>query len=886
MIPQLHLHTEYSLLDGIIKIEDLVRHCEKEKIPAAIITDHGSTAGFPDLHFATKGTNVKPIYGCEFYFYDPADFKKTFHIVLLAKTNVGLKNLLILATKSYNKENFYKKPRINFDLLKKFGKDLVCLTACLGGLIFHPQLGEKYLMLLYDIFGDDLYLEIMEPNDMDVIKTFRRKYKIPIVITSDVHYLFKEDKSSHEIHLASKSKSNFSMKQYTLCYDYVPYSGSILKVAKRNIMEVIEKCNANLKPGKNMPRVNWLQEEEKEKWIKSIVDKKLRKIKKRKNGIYLKRFKYEYDVIKKSGYLDYFIIVTDYVNWARQQGIYVGWGRGSGVGSLMCYLTNITEVDPIKHDLIFERFLNPERPSVPDIDVDFEDERRNEVKNYVAEKYGKTSVVQIGTWGTRGVRSAFRDVARVLRIPQSEIGEILEAVEGNKKASVARYKKNYPDLFKYAEKLKGIKRNFSTHAAGMIISDKSLLGRIPMSYDPDADVYNSIWDMYSLEELGFIKFDILGLKTMTTIKVCERLMIKYQKFLKAAGEEGKIMEYNMANAEIKILDNKGKDKQSFSNVSVYKMLSKGETAGVFEFDGYAATNTCEQVGIADFNDIVAVNALARPGGMDKIGSYIEAKHSGEKYIHPKLKMILKDSRGILLYDDQVMRIVKELANFNPVEVDKFRKAMKGQTTQAKKLYGHIFKEYEQKFINGCVKNKIPRSKAKQIYEQMITFSGYGFNKNHATAYSVITYVTAFIKCHWPLIFAYAFVITQDEKKIERLLDEIKDIKIYPPDINISEIDYTLNFKEEKILKGLTTIKGIGDAAANKIIKLRPYKDFEDFVIKTRGKGIQKQAIIAMINGGVFGKNKLKCKNELEKLLKKPPKQMARKKKSKAVGLWG
>lgn len=851
MITQLHLHTEFSLLDGIITIPSLVAFAMDNKLPAVCVTDHGGIGAFPELYFECKKAGIKPIFGCEFYFYDIENFKKTYHIVLIAQNNTGLVNIIKLSSKSYDKQNFYKKPRINFDLLREHSEGLFCLTACPAGLIFDPTNGEKNLMLLYDIFGKNLYLELSNFNDNKLIIKYHNKYKIPYVITNDTHYLFVKDKRIHEIQLATVTRDSFSMAAYDLHYEAkYKVDRAIISKAEKNILSIIDKCNAELKMGKFMPKVNWLKEEEKDQYIKTIVDKKLRKINRRKDKDYIKRFKYEFDVIKKAGYLDYFIIVADYVNWARNQGIFVGWGRGSGAGSLLAYLTNITQIDPIKHNLIFERFINPERPSVPDIDVDFEDARRNEVKKYVTDKYGKQNVVQIGTYGTRGLKQSYRDVARALKISQSDINLILQAIDKGDRAITGTFARKYPELFEYGESLKGVKRNFSTHAAGVVISDKPLIGKLPLIYDETSGTYSTSWDMYVLEKMGFVKFDILGLRAMNTLHICEDLLRKHAK-----------IETNMVNNEVLIYDNNMKENITPERKKVYKMLSQGKTSGVFEFEGWSAQQVCKQIKIDNFNDIVAANALARPGGRKQVDDYIKAKRQGVKYFHPLLEPILKDSRGILLYDDQVMRIVSELAGFDAIKVDEFRKTMKATAAKAIELYkgeDNAFVRYKSDFIKGCRKNNIPEKTAEQIYQQITSFDGYGFNKNHATAYSIISYVTAFMKVTVPEIYAYAYLMTAGEDNLDKLLHDLPQVKVINPDINKSEIAFSLDIKSKRILKGLCSVKGIGTKAAEVIIKNRPYKDFSDFLSKTKGGGLTKDAILNCINCGLFGPDKKGC----------------------------
>lgn len=826
MLGQLHCHSEYSLLDGIVKVPDIVNFATDNGIDFCSITDHGNISHIPELYFACKEKKIKPIFGCEFYFKIGTEPKQNYHLILIAQNEIGLRNLIQLSTKSFDGENFYRKPRITYPLLEEFNEGLICLTACQKSPIF-SQHGERQLAQLGKYFFDRLYLEIMTSLDWKLVLKYCRNFGLPFIISKDVHYLDLSQREIHEVHLSS---TGLSLQQYDLSYNgSLNLPIALIKKAKSNLKVLVDSIeNIELDRSLKMPRVKTkFNKQDKVNYLLRRAKRKIFK-KRRLSREYLNRLEFELSVFEKQGYIDYLWIVKEVCDYAKRKGIFKGWGRGSGAGSLLLFGLDIFEVDPIKYNLIFERFINPDRPSVPDIDIDFEHGRRDEIFQFCVKRFGQDRVCKIGTFHVRGLHSAFRDAGKHLGYKMNDVTGILNVIDFGKDREKERLEKKHSELFRIGNLLTGIKRNLSTHAAGIIISPVSLDGRIPLNGDGVSQ-----WDMYSLEDLGWVKFDFLNSKTLTAMRICSDLVKEHYK-----------VDMMMTN-EVDTEDERGE---------IYKLISSKDTIGLFQFEGYQASEVAGKIGLANFNELVAASALCRPSALNQVKPYSLAKRKRIKFQNEKLNAILNPTRGLILYDDQVMRITKELAGFNSIEVDNFRKACKATSVKAKDKYNRLFKEYENKFFDGCLESGLDKETIRKLYSQMKRFESYGFNKNHATAYSIETYASAVLKCYFPLLYLYSLlVVAETDKTRTKYLEEIKrlDFEVENVDINRSDTDFTLDHKSKSILYGLTTVKEVGESSAKAIIENRPYKNFDDFLKKVQGSGLKANAVKSLIETGAF-----------------------------------
>ncbi len=878
----LHVHTHYSLLDGLTKIDELIATAQADGAPAVAITDHGVMYGVIDFYQKCKKAGIKPIIGVETYLAPGSRLdkvtvdheKRNYHLLLLAKNNTGYHNLLKLISIAHL-EGFYYKPRIDWEILTKYHKGLIGATACLGGeipvLIRSNRLKEakKRLIEYNELFGqDNFYLELMPHFELDgqekinrQLIAFSKELNIPLIATNDIHYLRKEDDEAQDILLCLQNKkkkddtdrmsmvgSNFSYrsgKEMAELFADTPEAIS-------NTVKVAKMCNVEIELGKvHLPYFSVPQDLDGNSYLRQLCEQGL---KKRFNKNYnevskeiRERMDYELSVIKKMGWPSYFLIVADFVNWAKENKIIVGPGRGSAAGSLVCYLTGITNLDPLKYNLLFERFLNPDRISMPDIDLDFADTRRDEVIRYVENKYGHDHVSQIITFGTMAARAAVRDVGRVLGAPYDfcdRLAKMIPMFTNLEKAlktvpelqEIVAADKMAAKIIDYARRLEGVSRHASTHACGVLITNKPLNEYVPLQYASSSDrTIVSQYSLHPIEDLGLLKMDFLGLKNLTIIESAIRIIKKTTQ---------KVVDIE----NIPLDDHK-----------TFRLFQKGETTGVFQFESSGMKRYLRELKPSEFEDIIAMVALYRPGPMEWIPDYIAGKHGHKKpkYLHPKLEPILRKTYGVAIYQEQVMQMARDLAGFTMAEADVLRKAV------GKKI-AKLLEEQKEKFINGCVKNGISSHLAQKIFSFIEPFAGYGFNRSHAACYAMVAYQTAYLKAHWPTEFMAA-LLSADQQNTDRVAIEIEEcrrmgIEVASPDINQSFESFTVVAGKKSNTKptirfGLNAIKNIGEHIAAVLIAERkengPFKDITDLLERVTDKDLNKKSLESFIKSGAL-----------------------------------
>ncbi len=877
----LHTHSHYSLLDGLPKIDELVNKAKEYGMEALALTDHGVMYGAIEFYQKCKQAGIKPIIGIEAYLAPRSRHDKQhrldnkyYHLVLLARNFTGYQNLIKLTSKAHL-EGFYYKPRIDWELLKQYSEGLIALSACLKGQIPQILLGsepEKVYEAIKQyqaVFGkENFYLEVQHhpgiPEQQRVnqkIYALAEELKIKVVATNDVHYIEYEDREPHDILicLQTKSKKTDQNRMSYLNDDFSFRSPERMRRDFANHPEVIEntleiarRCNLEIPLGKYLlphyPIEDKKTPEEKLKEL-CLAGLKKRYPEKKDDPLLKKRLEYELSVINKTGFASYFLIVQDFVNWAKNNNIVVGPGRGSAAGSLVSYLLNITDIDPIKYELIFERFLNPNRISMPDIDLDFNDTRRDEVIHYVANKYGHDHVAQIITFGTMAARVVVRDVGRVLGIPYSYCDQLAKLIpmfttldEALKLVPELREKyENEPEakaIIDNAKKLEGCVRHTSTHACGVVITPEPITNYVPLQYSATGD--NDIVTQYSLgsiEALGLLKMDFLGLKNLTIIENTLEIIEKIH------GQRFTI------------------DSIPLNDKKTFALLQAGETTGVFQLESSGMKRYLKQLKPSRLEDIIAMVALYRPGPMEFIKDFIDGKHGRKKisYLHPKLKPILEKTYGIAVYQEQIMQIARDLAGFTYAEADVLRKAV------GKKIK-KLLDAQEEKMIAGMVKNGIDKKTAKKIWKFILPFARYGFNRAHATSYALIAYYTAYLKANYPAEFMAA-LLTSDLDNFDRVAIEIEEcrrmgIEVLPPDINESFSTFTViaeSIKEgrPRIRFGLNAIKNVGANVVKAIVRERkqngPYKSLADFLYRIHDKDLNKKSLEALIKSGSLDK---------------------------------
>ncbi len=886
----LHIHTHYSLLDGLIKPKDLVKKIKEEGGDAVAITDHGVMYGAIDFYQECKKADIKPIIGCETYVAPNgrhnkrarAD-EKSYHLVLLAKNNTGYQNLLKLVSEAHL-EGFYYKPRIDDELLEKYHEGLIALSACIQGeipvllLSGQEEKARKKILYYKELFGEgNFYLELQHNPSIakqdyvnQALIKLSKEFNVPLVATNDAHYLNKEDDESHDVLLCLQTKrkkkepgrmnmlgEDFSVKPMRQMIDEF----KDVPEAISNTNKIAEMCNVEIEMGKyhlplfEVPR-GYDDKKYLEKLCKEGLEKRYGQSYNEVDDTVKERMDYELSVINKMGFASYFLIVADFVVWSKDNGIVVGPGRGSAAGSFVSYVLGITNLDPLKYDLLFERFLNPERVSMPDIDLDFADTRRDEVIHYVEEKYGKDHVAQIITFSTMAARAAVRDVGRVLDYPYDYCDQIAKAIPMFTNIDDAL---KLPDLKELYNKEEGVKeiianarktenviRHASVHACGVLITKNPVTEYAPVQYASSSDegFIVSQYSLHPVEDLGLLKMDFLGLKNLTIIESALKII------------------KNTRGIEINI------DKIPLNDKKTFELFQKADTTGVFQLESSGMKRYLRELKPTEFEDIIAMVALYRPGPMEWIPDYISGKHGTKKiqYLHPKLEPILKKTHGVAIYQEQVMQMARDLAGFTMGQADVLRKAM------GKKIV-KLLEEQKIKFIDGCVKNQIDSELAKQIYTFIEPFAGYGFNRSHAACYALVGYQTAYLKANYPTEFMAA-LMTADQEDIDRIpieIDEAKNIgiEVLAPDINESFADFTvvtsgtaenvvIASNESKTIRfGLRAIKNVGVHITEVIIKERkangPYKDIADVLQRIQDKDLNKKSMESLAKVGAFDK---------------------------------
>jgi len=875
----LHVHTDYSLLDGASSYEKLITRAKAMGQTAIAITDHGNMFGALRFYKKCREQGINPLVGCEFY-VAPANrgdrgsgehTTKYFHLILIAKNEEGYRNLICLTSRSYT-EGMYYKPRIDEELIRQYSGGLVCLSACIAGQL--PSLlldgktreAETLARRYRDIFGDENYFIELQDHGIREQKevapkliALARRLGIPMVVTNDAHYCEQKDYIAQDILLCIGTKrtrnepgrmrfegSEFYLKDAEGMRALFPEYPEMLA----NTARIASMCNLTIpQPGPLLPVYEIPAEyDSKESYIRSLVAEGLKTRYPDITDEIRERAEYELGVIIKMDFVGYFLIVWDFIHWAKEHGIPVGPGRGSGAGSIVAYALQITDIDPLRYKLLFERFLNPERISMPDFDVDFCFERRQEVIEYVRNKYGDDHVGQIITFGTLKPKAAIKDVGRVLEIPLSDINMLTKLVPDIPKAhmkdafvsndkiqgsgQLAPYKDDprFTELFEIATALEGANRNTSLHACGMVIGKTVLTDYVPVYKDSKTGKIASQYTMDLIEDCGLVKMDFLGLKTLTLITHTEQLIRK------RGGD--------LANFSIGQI--------SDTDPATFKMLGEGKSAAIFQFESQGMQNILKRARPDKMEDLIALNALYRPGPMAFIDQFIESKFDPSKiqYPDPCLKDILEETYGVIVYQEQVMQVAQRIAGYSLGQADLLRRAM------GKKKAEVMVKE-KVNFIAGAVKNGFREEDADRIFEILIPFAGYGFNKSHAAAYSVVAYQTAWLKANFPAEFIAANLtneITSTDKLPEYIAEGRKmGIPIDPPDINRSDAYFTV--VEGHIVYGLLGIKGLGEQAAESIVSERvangPYLSFMDFLDRLDLRTVNKKSVEVLIQAGSF-----------------------------------
>ncbi len=868
----LHLHTEYSLLDGVISIDKLLDKCISYGMTACGITDHGALFGVIEFYKKAKERGIKPIIGAELYIAKtsrkdkelPKGFDPYNHITLIAKNEKGYKNLIKLSSIGYL-EGFYYKPRIDRDVLKEYSEGLFFMTGCLKAeipsLILENKLeeAENLLKIYMDIFGkDNVIIELMDLGMEENIKVnkvlleFAKKYDLIYVATNDVHYLEKNESDFHEAILALQTGKTFkdpdrfkfrTNEVYFKSKEEMEKLFSYDRSAILNTRRVADMIELELKVdhGLYLPKIEIPHEFDNEfEYLKYLSFKGLReKFGENAAKKYVDRLEKELEVIKNLNFSGYFLIIKDIVDFAKREGIPVGPGRGSAVGSLVLYSLGVTKINPLKYDLLFERFLNPERVSPPDVDIDFGDERRDEIIEYIKRKYGEENVSQIITFGRMKARQAVRDMGRVLGFDYGFVDKlarecIFPTLEDTYKENpvfrkMVEENEDYKRIFEYAKKAEGLARHASVHAAGVVISPYKITEFVPLYKDPKGTVCSQ-YEMNSLESVGLLKIDVLGLRTLTVID-------DTVKMLKDRG-----IEINLDNIP---LDDK----------ETYRLLSKGKTQGVFQLESRGMRELLRRLKPDNFNDLIAILSLYRPGpiGAGATEEYVRRKKglSPVSYPHPKMENILKETFGLIVYQEQVMRIAHELAGFTLGKADILRKAM------GKKKEELMGVEIMEEFVKGMIEKGIPEETARNIVDKIYSFAKYAFNKSHSTGYALLSYITAYLKAHYKTEF-YCATLNSEINKIEKLAFFIQaakrdGIEILPVCILKSDIYFKVEGKN-KIRYGLLAVKNVGKAACEHILKIRnqkPFISFDDFVRRVSSKKVTKKTIEALIKAGAF-----------------------------------
>ena len=873
----LHVHTEYSLLDGACRIDRLFDHLKAMGQTACAITDHGVMYGCVAFFDAAKAAGIKPIIGCEVYVATRTRFDKVNridgnnHLILLCKNEMGYKNLIKMVSAGFT-EGFYSKPRIDKDLLEQHHEGLICLSACLAGEIPQAILAGDYerakqAALYYrDLFGEgNYYIELqdhgLEEDQVVLPQLIRlaRETGIPMVATNDAHYITKEDAKMQSILLciqtgktiADADRMEFQTDEFYLkstdeMYDLF----AMVPEACENTNKIAEQCNFEFTFGETkLPYFKAPDGMENQEYFEKLCWEGLeRRYPGKVTDALKERLSYEINVVKTMGYTNYYLIVYDFINYAKSRDIPVGPGRGSGAGSLAAYCVGITDIDPIRYNLIFERFLNPERVSMPDFDVDFCYERRQEVIDYVNEKYGRDHVAQIVTFGTMAARAAVRDVGRVMGMTYQDVDRVAKLIPMELKMTLKKALEVSPDLKALYDgdnqvhelidtslKVEGMPRHASTHAAGVVITREPATEYVPLSTNDGLPVTQ--FNMVEIERLGLLKMDFLGLRTLTVIHDTEM-----------AVRHTKDPDFRVANID-------------YDDPATYEMLTRGETMGIFQLESTGMTQVLMSMRPKNLEDVIALISLYRPGPMDSIPTYLRNRKDPSKVVYqtPQMAHIVDVTNGVVIYQEQVMQICRELAGFSFGQADNVRRAM-----SKKKL--KVMEAEREHFVHGCtepgkecagcVKNGIPEAVANQIYDDMISFASYAFNKSHAACYAYVAFQTAYLKCHYPHEFMAALLtsVLDNTSKVIEYTSECQrlGIKVLPPDINVSRGGFTVD--GDSIRFGLNAVKSVGRNLIDSVVKERknrPYRSLYDFCKRLHGNELNRRALENLIKAGSF-----------------------------------
>jgi DNA polymerase-3 subunit alpha len=866
----LHCHSEYSLLDGAGRIKDMVKRAADLGMPALAITDHGVLYGVIDFYREARKVGIKPIIGCEVYVASRSRFDREagrdaeqYHLILLCRNQKGYQNLIEMVSRSYT-EGFYYKPRVDHELLAQYSEGLIALSACVAGEIPRAILNDNLdnaranIAFYEETFGKgNFYLEVQDhgmPEEKLVCETLYRlseEMGVPLVATNDLHYINKEDAAIQDVLLCIQTgrvindeqrmrfpSSEFYMKSQEEMAALFEGRPDLLE----NSIKIAQQCQVDFSFGEfHLPYFPIPQGYTPESYLGQLVHQRFALKYPDPSDDIVKRLEYELEMINKMGFAAYFLIVQDLVNWARANQVPVGPGRGSAAGSLVSYVLGITMLDPLKYDLLFERFLNPERVSMPDIDIDFCFEKRDQVIEYIIERYGADRVAQIITFGTMAARAAIRDVGRALDVPYGEVDKIAKMIPAELGVTIDRALEIAPDLgmayrndyntrriIDIARALEGIPRHASIHAAGVVIGSETLSSLLPLQKTSDGNIITQ-FTKETVEDIGLLKMDILGLRTLTVIDRAVRIIKE------TCGQQIDV------------------DHLPLDDKAVYDLLSSGNTIGVFQLESSGMRRLLTELKPNWFEDIIAVNALYRPGplGSGMIDDFINCKHGKQpiEYLHPMLKDILEETYGVMLYQEQVMRVASKLADFTMGEADELRRAMGKKKPE-------VLKAQRQKFINGASRHDIDESVAGRIFDLMESFAGYGFNKSHAAAYAMISFQTAYLKAHFPVEYMCAFLTSVIDHQ-DRVVFYLKEcqrmgISILPPDINESFENFTVT--GGNIRFGLGAIKNVGLNAVKCIVEARKngnFKSILDFCQRVDGSVINRRALENLIMAGCF-----------------------------------
>lgn len=903
----LHTHTEYSLLDGEASIKKLVARVKELGMDSCAITDHGSMYGVADFWRECKSNDIKPIIGCEVYVAPRTRFdkvhnvdNKNYHLILLAENQIGYKNLMYIVSMAHI-EGFYYRPRVDFDLLKEHHEGLIALSACIAGEVPRALLYESYesgvkvAQKYIDVFGKENYfLEIQDHGLADqkkIIPLLRKMSKelgVGIVATNDIHYLKKEDAKYQDVLMCIQMEKTvndpdrmaFETEEFYIkspeemkeLFSYVPE-------AIENSEKIAQRCNVGLDFGaQHLPKYAVPDNKDAFEYLKELCESGLKERYEDISQELKERLAYELDVIKNMGFVDYFLIVRDFIHYARTHGVTVGPGRGSAAGSIVAYTLGITSIDPIRFNLIFERFLNPARVSMPDIDIDFEPNGRQKVIDYVVHRYGEEQVAQIVTFGTMKAKLAIRDVGRALDIPYAEVDRVAKLIPNDLNMTIEKaldlsdelrnaYESDEKihELIDTSKALEGLPRHASTHAAGVVITSEPLVEYIPLTLNKE-NFRTTQFTKDTVESLGLLKMDFLGLRNLTVIDNALKI----------------IEQTHGIKIDITKID--------YDKKEVYDLISSGNTDGVFQLESAGMQNMMQELSPDNIEDIIAGIALYRPGPMEQIPRYINNKnnHSKITYKHPLLEPILNVTYGCIVYQEQVMDIVRAMAGYSMSRADQMRRIISKKKLDQMQVERHNFiYGSDDGEIKGCIANGVDEETAKEVFDEINDFASYAFNKSHAAAYAVICYQTAYLKTFYPVEYMASLISSvEDTDKINHYILNCKEMGIdrLPPDVNRSSDTFTV--EGNGIRFGLTAVKNVGRAVIQSIVKERErggdFKSFSDFLDRTAGMDINKRALEGMIKCGAFDSMGLK-RSQLLKVYERALEGTARNARDNVIG---